>query len=196
MGRDETLAQVARQRPALLRWMVRRCGSYAEAQDLVEEVVELAVAADALPSRPAALRAWLLRRCETVIRRARRDWCRQERCLGQRLSLDEAPHAAHDAGLRVGDTIAAPQPRLDEALARRELCRVVLRHLAAWPATDRELLLTPATGEQGRALRERLGLSRFAQRRRVLRLRRRLLAQLDDDTAAEIRELIGTLPRP
>jgi len=197
VGRDEVLARVERMRPAMVVWLARRCGSYAEAHDLAAEVIALAAEADGLPEEPAALRRWLVARGEAVARRATRRWARDERVLGQVLSLDEPLSAADGgSGLVLGDVVAARQPPLDDALGSRQLLNAVLHQLESWSETDRQLLLQTADGAAPPALRRHHGLSRFALRRRIMRLRSRLLSELDDDSAAEISRLIGPLPGP
>jgi len=197
VGRDEVLARVERMRPALLVWMVRQCGSFADAQDLVGEVMAIAVAAEALPSSPTELRAWLIGRAETVARRERRRRARQARVLGQAMSLDERLSSAAPSSLLVlGDTIADDERPLEELCGAQEICRRVLRQLEAWPAGERELLLQVAAGGTYAVVGRQCGLSRFAVRRRVLHLRRRLLAELDAETAAEVKALLGPSTRP
>ena len=193
MCRDEALAAVERQRGKLVRWMVRHCGSYAEAQDMAAEVVALAAEAADLPGEPRALRSWLVGKAQTVARRERRRRRRRRQTLGSERALESL---VGDTGLTFEDIVPDGARPIEDGICRRQISQRVLGVLDTWPAEERDLLLATAAGATYVETARTLGISKYQVRRHVILLRRKLLAGLDAETAAELTELIGRRAGP
>ena len=154
------LSQVYREHyRSLVRFLYRRIGDQARAEDLAQEAFVRAIEHE--PSKP---RAWLF----TVAANLARDEGRQASVRRKHLTLIKAEAEAR-----------APEPPPDVALERRETVAHVQNALAQLSERDRESLLLWEEGFSYDEIAEVLGLSRGSIGTTLARARTRLAAVFD-----------------
>ncbi len=186
---DAVLA-VLRRRALLLRYCVRRVGSWDEAEDLVAELAGRAVR-EGLPADPEACRRRLLDQAALLCRRWRRQRDRARRHLGGPLSLDERVATEETEVIELVDTVADPGPAAVEQAEAAELWRAVEQALGRLRPAERRLLERLAAGEPLTAVARASKVSRHRLTRRARRLREELLNSLPPDLAAALRARLG-----
>lgn len=164
------LSQIYREHyRSLVRFLYRRTGDQARAEDLAQEAFVRAL--EHQPSRP---RAWLF----TVAANLARDEGRRTAVRRRHLSLVKAEAEARP-----------PEPGPEVALERREKIRRVQGALARLAERDREALLLWEEGFSYDEIAEVLGLSRGSMGTTLSRARTRLAAayaelERDEDDVA------------
>ncbi len=154
------LSQVYREHyRSLVRFLYRRIGDQARAEDLAQEAFVRAI--EHQPSQP---RAWLF----TVAANLARDEGRRESVRRKHLTLIKAEAEARP-----------PEPPPDQALERREAVRRVQAALALLAERDREALLLCEEGFSYDEIAEVLGLSRGSVGTTLARARTRLAEVFD-----------------
>lgn len=154
------LSQVYREHyRSLVRFLYRRIGDQARAEDLAQEAFVRAI--EHQPSEP---RAWLF----TVAANLARDEGRRASVRRKHLTLMKAEAEAR-----------APEPPPDVALERRETVAHVQNALAQLSDRDRESLLLWEEGFSYDEIAEILGLSRGSIGTTLARARTRLAAVFD-----------------
>ena len=155
------LSQVYREHyRSLVRFLYRRIGDQARAEDLVQDAFVRAI--EHQPSKP---RAWLF----TVAANLARDEGRRTSVRRKHLTLMKAEAEAR-----------APEPPPDVALERRETVAHVQNALAQISERDRESLLLWEEGFSYDEIAEILGLSRGSIGTTLARARTRLATILDE----------------
>jgi RNA polymerase sigma-70 factor, ECF subfamily len=138
-------------RTELVRFVRRRVGDEAAADDIVHDVLLRALRELAGPEPPVHLRGWLYRVTRNAIVDA---------------------HRARRPSEVLPEDIASP-PATSEAAAERELARCLTPLLATLPAAYREALtLADVDGMAQREIAERAGLSLSGAKSRVQRARK------------------------
>lgn len=183
------LDAVLRQRRMLLRFIVRRCGSWSEAEDIYSDLLLLAMRLE-LPDDPEQLTRWLLRRAVGLCSDRERSRRRAIARIGRIRSLDEPLPGAFDGGKVLADVVGGGGPEVPELLAGRQLSAAVLAALATLDPAERRLLLA-AIETPVQVLAAQEGITRHQLRGRLRRARRALFAALAPDDAAELRRLLG-----
>lgn len=187
-------AAVLRRRHGLIRYFLRRTGSWAEAEDLFGELLEV-VARSELPDEPAALRRWLRARADRLLRLWWRRRQADERRLEPVLSLSERVGA--EGELELAETLVDGGRPLAEEIAGNALAVAVLTAFRRLPEADQQLLVQRPGGRGAlRRLAHRRGQSRHQTAVRVGRARRRLWALLAGDLAGELVTLVGAPAAP
>ncbi|HKP95216.1 MAG TPA: sigma-70 family RNA polymerase sigma factor [Fibrobacteria bacterium] len=120
-GQARFLGIVGEMRPALHRYCARMCGSVADGEDIVQDVLVKAYAQRAELDSGTPLRPWLFR----IAHNRSIDWLRD---YGRRMSrpLEEG-----------GDFPDTGTPDPESGLAREETLRLALAHFAELPPTQR-----------------------------------------------------------
>ena len=155
------LSQVYREHyRSLVRFLYRRIGDQARAEDLAQEAFVRAI-----EHQPAKPRAWLF----TVAANLARDEGRRASVRRKHLTLIKAEAEAQ-----------APEPPPDVALERRETAALVQSALAQLSERDRESLLLWEEGFSYDEIAEILGLSRGSIGTTLARARTRLAAVFDE----------------
>ncbi len=155
------LSQVYREHyRSLVRFLFRRIGDQARAEDLAQEAF-----VRALEHQPSQPRAWLF----TVATNLARDEGRRAAVRRRHLTLIKAEAEAQP-----------PEPPPDVALERRENVRRVRTALARLAERDREALLLWEEGFSYDEIAEVLGLSRGSIGTTLARARTRLAAAFEE----------------
>jgi len=145
---------------SLVRFLYRRIGDQARAEDLAQEAF-----VRALEHEPEKPRAWLF----TVAANLARDEGRRAAVRRRHLTLIKAEAEARP-----------PEPGPEVALERRETVRRVQAALARLAARDREALLLWEEGFSYDEIADVLGLSRGSIGTTLARARSRLVAVFDE----------------
>jgi RNA polymerase sigma-70 factor (ECF subfamily) len=155
------LSQVYREHyRSLVRFLYRRIGDQARAEDLAQEAFVRAI-----EHKPARPRAWLF----TVAANLARD-------EGRRVSV----RRKHLTLIRAEVDARPPEPPPDVALERRETVMKVRRALARLAERDREALLLWEEGFSYNEIAEALGLSRGSIGTTLARARSRLATVIEE----------------
>jgi RNA polymerase sigma-70 factor (ECF subfamily) len=155
------LSQVYREHyRSLVRFLYRRIGDLARAEDLAQEAF-----VRALEHQPAKPRAWLF----TVAANLARDEGRRASVRRRHLTLIKAEAQARP-----------PEPGPEIGLERREAVRRVQAALARLAGRDREALLLWEEGFSYDEIAEVLGLSRGSIGTTLARARTRLVAAYEE----------------
>jgi len=158
-----------RRRGRLLRYLHRQGTPPEDAEDLLQDLSEVALRHE-LPDHPEAAARWLFASLRWLIARRRRHHAAMppmlDSALDEVLPLDNLPADGADPSQAVMDQI---------------VCEQVLLALDHLQQPDRELLLAVADGTPAAALARAEGVSRQAVSERVLRARRQLVAAMPYD---------------
>jgi len=180
VGPDGALWQyAARRERALLIYLHRGVGSWADAQDLYGRLLErLWRQAPESEAEPAEVVFGLAKRL----------------VLGWRKRHGEDDGAVEPAIERPAAwLVEAPAPSPHQVLAARELLARVDHALRGLPRCERHLLCGARAGVPLAALARRRRMTRGQVRRRLVEARARLAGLLDAETLAQVTALVGPL---
>ena len=194
--RDARAAVVLRYRPLIVRFLVRRCKSWDEAEDVFQDLL-LSVLDSPLPRDPDERRRWLVGRARGLLHTRRRREESTRDAAGQVVLhlpwLDSLATAAVERG-ELDAVIPDPAAGPETLVADRALLQRVTEAMQRLAWRDRRLLLEVAEGATIKAVAERRGCSRHRVYRRLVRARARLCAALEPELVEEISRLLGARP--